>query len=207
MKFQSSREAATAYIDMGFRVVPLYGVGPVGCLCGSLDCKDRDWGKHGDSDSERWKDGFEFRPGDFDDSSNIAIGLGPWRGDRWLVALDLDGENGIVNVKPFTGELPPTLMQRSPRGLHLIYSVPAYAPLGNWVDVFRTKEQGWSLDLRYARGRIVAAPSRGATGEYRWVYWTEPTPLPERVIDTILDERRARGLLVARHWERGKKDP
>lgn len=207
MRFSSAREAAAAYIRRGFRVVPLYGVGPSGCLCGSYACKERDWGKHEPPETDgRWKDGATFTAADFGAEDNVAIAMGPWRPGLWLVALDLDGTE---TVSEFIRGLPQTLTQRSPRGLHLIYSVPEYTPLGNYVDVFGTKRDGYSysLDLRYARGRIVAAPSRGASGDYAWTDWRDPVPLPEHAIDAILDERRRRGLPVAARWERGSRCP
>ena len=198
------REAAAAYIQRGFRVVPLHGVGPSGCLCGSCACKERDWGKHEPPNTDGiWKDGATFTPNDFIELDNIAIAMGPWRHGLWLVGFDIDGCDRIAELP----ELPPTLTQRTPRGRHLIYSVPEYTPLGNYVDVFRTKAWGYSLDLRYARGRIVVAPSRGATGDYAWLDWRDPAPLPGHALDAILDERRRRGLPVATRWERSGKDP
>jgi hypothetical protein len=204
MKFTNVHEAAKAYIQRGFRVVPLHGVDRMGCHCGSGACKERDWGKHEPPATDGlWKDGATFTAADFSDGDNIAVAMGPWRPSLWLVALDIDGSDSIAELP----ELPPTLTQRSPRGRHLIYSVPEYTPLGNYVDVFRTKAWGYSLDLRYARGRIVAAPSRGATGDYVWDDWRDPVPLPESALDAILDERRRRGLPVASRWERDGKAP
>ena len=205
MRFPSARAAARSYIEMGFRVVPLYGVGPTGCNCGAFDCKDRDWGKHArEGYEDAWKAGANYEPNDFEEGDNIGLIMGPWRNRLWTVALDLDGTE---TVSEFIAGLPLTMAQRTPRGMHLVYTVPEFTPLGNYVDVFKTKDAGYSLDLRYARGRIVAAPSRGATGDYAWTDFREPAPLPERAIDAILDERRANGLPVASRWERGRKDP
>lgn len=189
------------YLKAGLRPVPLYGVRDGRCLCCQWDCKPRDAGKHEPPETDGlWKDGHRFGPESFPDEFNVALAMGPQSNGIWLVALDADG--------PFDwsllGPLPPTRTQQSPRGEHRIFSVEPYAPLGNWVDVLRTKP-GPSLDLRYARGRLVVEPSRNAFGEYRWTDMREPAPLPEHVIDLILDERRQRGLPVLRQWEREGK--
>jgi Bifunctional DNA primase/polymerase, N-terminal len=208
MKFSTVQEAAAAYIKRGFRVVPLYGLDPIagGCLCGSNLCKERDWGKHEPPETDgQWKEGRIFTVDDFKGVlPNIAIAMGPWRAGRWLVALDLDGTD---NVAEFFPSMPPTLTQRSPRGTHLIYTVPEFTPLGNYVDVFKTKRAGFSLDLRYARGRLVVAPSKGAAGDYAWVDWRAPAPLPNHALAAILAQRRSQKLPVAARWDRGAKEP
>lgn len=207
MKFENARQAAEFYLTLGLRPIPLYGLNANGCGCQSPACKPRDWGKHEPPETDgTWKDGEEFGPADFSESHNIAVALGPWGGsDDWLVALDFDGQNaaGLLFVAELA--LPDTLIQETPRGFHAIYSVPAYAPLGNWVDVFQTKPEGFQLDLRYARGRIVVPPSRNAAGQYRWQSIREPTPLPARIQESILDRRRERGLEVLDEWSRGTK--
>jgi len=207
MKFDSVRDAARQYLDLGFRVVPLYGCSAEGCACGSPECKPRDWGKHEPPDTDGlWKDGTEFAPEDFGEHDNIALAMGPWGGsDDWLVALDVDGYQSASRW--FAG-LPDTLQQSTPRGVHQVFAVPAFSPLGNWVDVFLDKPHGDpSLDLRYARGRIVTAPSRGFAGAYEWREMREPAPLPDHVIDQILARRLERGLPVLARWERGSKRP
>lgn len=205
MKFTSVREAVELYTSMGFRVVPLFGLVEGRCACGSPECKDRDAGKHEPPESDGlWKEGAEFAVEHFGETDNVAIAMGPWGGsDDWLVTLDIDGP---LDLDPYGWALPPTLTQKSPRGRHLVYSVPAYAPLGNWVDVLQTKP-GPALDLRYARGRIVAAPSQNAFGTYDWVDFREPAPLPQAAIDAILDRRVDRGLPVQWEWHRGSKRP
>lgn len=197
--------AVARYIGMGLRPVPLYGVDQHGCMCRSPGCKERDWGKHTEANVEdAWKRGDRFDLMDFRPGDNVALAMGPWDGgDDWLVCLDAD--------EPFSprhnmGPLPKTLEAKSPRGQHLIYRVPAFTPLGNWVDALGTKADGHgALDIRYARGRIVVAPSRNAFGAYEWTNFVTPVPLPEHVIDVILDHRRARGLPVQSTWDRGRK--
>jgi Bifunctional DNA primase/polymerase, N-terminal len=207
LAWKTAREAAGAYIKRGFRVVPLYGILPEGgCACGSPTCKERDWGKHEPPETDgQWKDvGRVFAPAEFGEFDNIGICMGPWKDGKWLLALDLDGTD---NVAEFFPAMPPTLTQQSPRGRHLIYTVPDYTPLGNYVDVFKTKRAGFSLDLRYARGRLVCAPSKGAAGDYTWIDWRTPAPLPNHCLATILHQRRTQKLPVAERWSRGSKDP
>jgi len=201
------RQAAQHYIEQGFRVVPLWGVDPFGrCRCGQSACKPRDAGKHAAAGiDERAKDGAPFTPADFSEDDNLALMMGPWGGSRdWLIALDFDVYSG--DPSRFI-TLPETLRHTTPRGWHALYTVPAYTPLGNYLDALgtREREQGFGLDLRYARGRIAAPPSRG----YAWVNEGAPiSPLPRSVIDTILNERRRRGLPVTQRWERAKgKNP
>jgi hypothetical protein len=198
------KDAVRAYTARGFRCVPLYGVDELGgCLCGSSACRPRDAGKHEPPESaDLWKDGRVFGPDDFHATDNVAIALGPWRAHSWLVCLDMDGTD---DSRAFFPRLPATLSQRSQHGLHLFFTVPEFEPLGNWVDVFGTRAAGFQLDLRYARGRIVVAPSRGAHGAYQWQDWRAPVPLPSSALSAIYGQRQARGLPVSSRWERGSK--
>ena len=201
------RAAVQNYIEHGFRPVPMWGVDPSGvCGCGGLDARGNPCraGKHSPEPVESdWKER-RYGPEDFGPGMNVALALGPWQPGRWLVCLDFDGVESDV---PFFS-LPPTLTQKSPRGLHLFFTVPEFEPLGNWNDVFRTKHQdGVALDIRYARGRINVAPSLTPFGRYHWQNWREPAPLPPEVPERIYDDRRARGLPVLASWDRGLKGP
>lgn len=200
--------AAGFYRERGFRPIPMHGVTPDGrCRCGGRlpTGKDCNAGKHALDDAEPWKDGREYYPNDFELTDNIAIALGPWGGPGWLVCLDVDGP---APLESFFGPLPETLTQKSPRGMHYFFTVPAYEPLGNWVDCTESKHRtGTGLDVRYARGKINVAPSRSAFGRYLWQGWRAPAELPGWVCDQIYRERRRRGLPVDRRWERGGKRP
>lgn len=198
------RDWVQCYIDFGLRPMPMYGVDELEglCLCGRSDCRA---GKHS-RDEEAWKHGRYYQACEFTEFDNVAIALGPWRPDSWLVCFDCDGTIDPTRFFPFP--LSPTLMQKSPRGLHLFFAVRPYEPLGNWVDVFETKYSlGYALDVRYARGRINVAPSRTNFGTYEWLDWREPAPLPEFALQRILSERRRRGLPVESRWDRGGKRP
>jgi len=204
------QDAVRAYTARGFRCVPLYGVDDHGnCMCGNPSCKPRDHGKHEPPETDgTWKDGRTFGPEDFRATDNVAIALGPWKAKHgqhsWLVCLDMDGTD---DARVFFPNLPPTLTQKSQHGLHLFFTVREFEPLGNWVDCFGTRAAGFQLDLRYARGRIVVAPSRGAWGRYEWQDWRAPVPLPSEALSAIYGQRQTRGLPVLERWERGSKAP
>lgn len=196
------------YISYGFRPVPMWGVTPEGaCRCGGTlptgkPCRA---GKHSPEPIEQeWKE-TRYSPEDFTEGQNVALALGPWKPGLWLVCLDYDGLPD--GAEPPFFSLPPTLTQKSPRGRHLFFTVPEFEPLGNWIDVFRTKDTPPYLDVFYARGRVNAAPSRNPWGAYRWQDWREPAPLPPEVTERIYDDRRARGLPVLDSWDRGQKMP
>jgi hypothetical protein len=209
VKFDGVRDAARQYIELGLRVIPCHGVhDDLSCRCGGFHPrtgKPCNAGKHEKYEIEGiWKEGHEFGPDDFEPHDNIAIALGPWGGsDDWLCCLDVDGAEGVHYWLP---GLPDTLMQQSPRGAHLFFTVPAYTPLGNWVRAFGNVHEG-GVDLWYARGKVHVAPSRSAFGAYEWGPFREPAELPERVIEQVIARRRERGLEVLDRWDRGKKRP
>lgn len=209
------RDAVAKYLFRGFRPMPMWGVDASGrCLCGGVDPRTRkpcNAGKHS-KDEDSWKNGRVYGPQDFTDQDNIALALGPWSMTEWLVCLDFDGIGDAYTADYHLGgihTLPRTLEQRSPRGVHLFFRVPAWEPLGNWTDAFQTKfTEGWALDVRYARGRINAAPSRSAFGQYRWVDESAPVaPLPREFISRLYADRRRRGLEVQPRWTREGKRP
>lgn len=197
------REAVREYLRLGWRPMPINGMRNGRCSCGDAACKERDWGKHavtkGDEDTA--KEGHVFVESNFDGDVNVALMMGMQRLGPWLVALDADGPFDWARLGP----LPPTRTQKTPRGEHRIFSVPDFCPLGNWVKALESPCA--QLDLRYARGRIVVAPSRNAFGEYRWIDLRMPAPLPQTAIDVILRERRKRGLPVLSRWAREGRKP
>lgn len=205
----SIQQAARQYIEQGFRPVPMWGVQPDGrCCCGGVLPNGRECraGKHSPEPIEtEWKER-RYRPEDFTEGQNLALALGPWRPGLWLVCLDFDGLPPDYEGTPFF-TLPPTLTQRSPRGRHLFFTVPEFEPLGNWIDVFQTRDSPPYLDVFYARGRVNATPSRNPWGHYQWTDWREPAPLPREVTERIYDHRRARRLPVLDRWDRGEKVP
>ena len=105
-----------------------------------------------------------------------------------LVVLDVDGREGersLLTLEAELGDLPETREQHTGRGRHLLYAIPDGASLGN-----STRPLGGppGLDLRAgARGYIVAAPSRHASGgRYRWADPEQPSaPLPDGWLERL----------------------
>lgn len=122
----------------------------------------------------------------------------------WLLGIDIDGEFDLTR---YLGELPLTMTTRSGRGRHLIYRVRPEADFGNWVDLFSSRSEvaGYrpgfvgAVDLRYARGALVVAPSRHRSGV---AYSTdgEVADLPARATLAIYAQRRRVGKLPERRW-------
>jgi hypothetical protein len=147
--------------------LPLHTPGPHGCSCGNgRRCGSP--GKHprgvyglshATTDPEQVEVWWYGQP-----QANIGL-----RCDG-LVVLDVDGREGersLRRLEAELGELPETREQRTGRGRHLLYAVPADENLGNST---RPLGEPAGLDLRAgSRGYIVAAPSRHASGgRYRW---------------------------------------
>lgn len=205
----SARHAAQVYIDGGFRPIPVWNP-RAGCKCekhGAL-APDQCHGKV--PKDPNWKDRTYFAANEFADDDNVALAMGQQPDGRWLVALDADGE---FPFERFLGPLPMTLTTRSGRGEHRIFQVEPRAALGNFVDVFatRSKVSGYrpglagALDLRYARGAVVAPPSLHRSG-VRYESNDEPiAQLPWQAMRRILSERERRGLKNELRWERGGK--
>lgn len=100
--------------------------------------------------------------------ANIGIAMG-----GGLVALDVDGDDGeesIVALERKFGALPETVMQKTVRGWHHIYTVPAGVRLGNTAG-----KLGPGLDTRGEGGYIVVEPSTNGTGGY-WAFSVDHDP-------------------------------
>jgi hypothetical protein len=153
---------------------------------------------------------FPYSVADFDPDDNVALAMGRQWDGRWLVAIDYDGTPTV----PW-GELPDTLTTTTGRGKHFLFQVPASEPLGNWIDVLsaRDKSLGYkpghsgAVDVRYARGAVVAPPSLHRSGARYADNGLPIAPLPDRVATVIYHERRRRGLPVEGRWNRGDKRP
>lgn len=211
MTSSPSADAAARYIARGLRPVPVWGVAGGQCQCGNPASADH--GKMGQGvgkhpvDRETWKNRL-YTASDFSPGNNLALAMGKQRDGRWLVALDVDGD---VPLERWLGPLPDTLTARTGRGTHRIFVVEPFAPLGNWRDAWRTRDPrrgyrpGFSgaLDVRYARGAIVAPPSVHRNGtRYHWINDLDPAPLPAAAIRALLRRRAHAGLPVARRWDR-----
>lgn len=191
----SVKKAAQFYIDHGFRVLPIYGV-QEGCkhkpVKPELDCKGQCWGKVPAAD--HWPDE-DFTPDNFEENSNLALIMGKQSDGRWFVGFDIDGE---LDLSEFL-QLPETLECKTNRGRHLIFEVPADAPLGNWNDILSTRSEttgyrygyNGALDIKYCRGAMVSPPSFTKTGSrYVWNEWRQPAELPHSEIIYLIRKRK-----------------
>ncbi len=183
MTFRSSLDAAARELAAaGHPVLPLHTPRPRGCSCGRRDCSSpgkhprSTYGLHDASTSaeqvEAW---WHAQP-----QANIGL-----RCDGLLV-LDVDGREGersLRTIEAELGELPATREQASGRGRHLLYAVEDES-IGNST---RALGDPPGLDLRAgARGYVVAAPSRHASGaRYRWTCQRPPAPLPQPWLERL----------------------
>ncbi|MFN8883325.1 bifunctional DNA primase/polymerase [Gemmatimonas sp.] len=184
--------AAAVHYATAFRwpIRPQHGFRYDGtCTCGN-QCAPRDRGKHparkgwqtmGTTDPALIASWWRLVP------FNIATQL------AGVVAVDVDDDTALAALAPF-GPWPITPTQRTGRGWHLFFQVPAgglpsLAPIRG--TAIETKGEGASLTL---------APSRHQTGTlYRWVHRPDDTPLaplPAAFLDHMrtVEHRRARAI-------------
>ena len=187
----SIQEAAKFYIENGFRPMPLYGVHE---KCKhrpykpELDCKGQCWGKV--PAEEHWPDK-DFTESDFNENYNLALIMGKQLDGRWFLGLDIDGK---FDISEFL-QIPETLECSTARGKHLIYEVPEDTPLGNYNDIFSTRNKvigyrfgyNGAVDMKYCRGAITSPPSHTKIGtQLTWNEWRQPTLLPHSEIIYLL---------------------
>lgn len=196
---------AQRYIDAGLRPIPVWPPS-AGCRCERAHPLNPEqcYGKVPRDRS--WADRGPFTVAEFEPTDNVALAMGEQPDGRWLVAIDVDGDARLP------APLPASILTVSGRGRHYIYSVPPFTPLGNYVDAFsaRDKTTGYkpghsgAIDLRYARGAVVAGPSLHRSGA-RYVTTLAPVaPLPAEWLRAIYAARRARGLPVEARWTRAE---
>ena len=132
---------------------------------------------------------------DFNEKNNIALMMGRQKSGKWLVAFDVDGDLDISDYF----DLPETLEQKTPRGKHLIFEVPQNSALGNWNDLLMTRDKktgykkgfAGALDIKYARGAFIVAPSIHKSGkQYQWVNYRDPAILPHDIIFKMIRLRK-----------------
>lgn len=165
---------ALAYTNHGWYVVPDHGIVNGRCTCSDSLCKTM--GKHprierGDSNEHLrrmgsrdctvitnwWKKWPE---------SNVAIccGLG-----SSIVAIDIDPRNGglqsLAQLERQCGTLTNTVVsQTGGSGMHLLFRHPRNTEIRNRIGLRP------GIDVKGDGGRIVAPPSRHASGKvYKWI--------------------------------------
>ena len=163
---ETLKECALYYIDRGWAVLPLYGIGRDGnCACGNPDCDSP--GKHPYTplaprgvknattlakDVERW---FRDTEGSLE-PLNIGIAAGA---ASKLAILDVDpGHGGEVSLKKY--DVPKTLIVNTGGGgTHYYFKHPG-------GDVRNSAGKlGPGLDVRGSNGYVAAPPSRHRSGK------------------------------------------
>lgn len=205
--------AALKYIAHGWTVVPVCRAAPGGgCTAAALDAHkgDHGIGKHPtatwktraatttEEAARWWGRRTPYGP-------NIALLCGPSR----VFALDLDGPAGeatLAAAVEVLGPLPPTLVNTTSRGRHLLFALPPSmteaeraALVGSGASLrldgrrfvsVRTGEASTGLDVRGPGGIIIVAPSVHESGaRYQWTggalatlppAWCEALPRTQR---------------------------
>lgn len=203
------------YVDRGMRPIPVYPPS-YGCRCKAPTKRCMSGTCHGKTPMiEHWadRDPASIVAKRYPDDVNVALAMGQQPNGKWLVAIDIDGM--IMDPSAFLGPLPPTLQAYTGGGTHLIYSVPANVPFGNW-NALVTMPTG-SIDLKYCRGAVVAPPSIHRNGShYQWIEsahgqlaqssMRDPVPLPTPVITRLIDLHRI-AYPNARRYDRWSDHP
>jgi putative DNA primase/helicase len=153
-------EAAIAYAERGWSVIPLHGVNDDGtCTCHlGMECDSpgkhplhRDWPEKASADPDQvraWWEAFRGAP------RNVGIVCGKSN----LVVIDVDDEVGGAWIDSLNGVIPPCPQVRTRRGRHLY--------LQGQVQAAKLK----GLDVKAGNGFVVAPPSmRVDGGRYEWV--------------------------------------
>lgn len=174
-------EAALAYADAGFFVLPLHNAIKGKCSCGRRLCRSvgkhpRIW--HGVNGATTDAKTIEVWWDEYPDA-NIGIACGKIEGTtNRLVVLDIDngyrntsagkikkqGSLELARLEKEFGKLPRKVMQKSGSGLHIFLTVPH--------DIYPVTRIGGSkdIDVKDKGGYIVAAPSMHHTGnKYSWL--------------------------------------
>ena len=155
-------EAALAFADMGWKVIPLHGVGAGRCSCGQSKChpgkhpRIKAWTTRATTDPDKITEWWERWP-----DGNIGIATGRESG---IVVLDVDvgpGKDGMASLAELEqeiGGLPETLTVRTGSGgLHFYFVAPDEGLEGRIG--FRP-----GLDVLSEKRYVVAPPSMHPSG-------------------------------------------
>ncbi len=161
-------DAALAYAERGWRVIPVHGITAGGdCTCGADDCSSPGkhplisaWQKKATTDPDTIRGWFTAWP-----NINIGIATGSASG---IAVLDVDA------ITLLNGWESSTLTAQTGKGRHLYFA----------LDGTRVRNSAGKLssglDMRGDGGFVVAPPSRHASGKH--YAWVNPTaslqPLP-----------------------------
>jgi hypothetical protein len=171
----STLDHALTYVRRGWAVLPLWGVVDGRCECaGRIEACDPDdptkMGKHprvlggykaGTTDEAKLLEWFTIWP-----HSNVGVST-----HDGLAVVDTDPRNGGLLTRAVLGDehtFPRAPMVATPSGGTHEYF------LGT-VDS-RTDALGPGVDVKARKGYVVAPPSLGGSGRYRWVEWAATPP-------------------------------
>ena len=168
----SALDSALSLAASGHPVVwvhaPLEGGG---CTCGRPACSSQ--GKH--PILSRWTKLASTDPCELRDQRakisfepNVGIALGERSDGSYVVAIDVDDDDRLVELEAEHGPLPPTLAILSARGAKRLYSLAPDVPRDRLRN--RTGVGGSpGVDAKVAGGQVVAPPSVHRTGAtYTW---------------------------------------
>lgn len=183
---------AVDYVNLGWAVLPVYGIRNGHCACGRKNCTSP--GKHPiliNGVNGATKDAFNARiwwdpdpeigyPG-----ANIGIATGAPSG---FFVLDIDGPEGEESLKALEekhGPLPMTVQERTGGGgRHLLFKNPPN------IDVRPKVRLLPGLDVRGNGSYIVVAPSKHISGsKYEWIvdpFHHEIAEAPEWLIHFVI---------------------
>jgi hypothetical protein len=184
-------EAAIAYADLGFFVLPLWSAHDGRCDCGKVDCDSPGKHPHGRYAPHGLKDATRDKAvicSWFSDGQlvNIGIRTGPESG---ILVLDVDPRHGGDESLKGLGTLPDTAtVETGGGGWHRYFKYPAGLNIRNSAG-----KLGPGLDIRGAGGYVVAPPSIHVSGRvYTWL--RDPrgglADLPQHIL-TKLSEKPA----------------
>jgi hypothetical protein len=174
-------EAALRYLGYGWAVIP----------CGKDKKSIIKWEEyqHRLPTEEEVKGWWKQHPG-----ANVAIVTGKISG---LTVIDVDSDEGDQALWDFFPEVFETVQADTPRGRHY------YCRYSEGIK----NSTGWikDCDIRSEGGYVIAPPSGGLTGNWKWVFAPEDfaaAPVPEGVLRKLSREPRSapppRGLVFSK---------
>ncbi len=169
-------KSATAYIDRGWRVFPLYSISPSGqCTCHSSICQQK--GNHPirpaglRGATTRLRDVLEWWEDDPDANIGIATGSG-------LLVISVDPErHGSLDILPIN-PIPQTgLVSTGNGGWHLYFTYKKNIIMNSLQDAL-----GPGIDLLAEGSYVVAPPGIHPSGQrYAWTSHIAPRSLPPKI--------------------------
>jgi hypothetical protein len=164
-------EAALEFASQGWPVLPVHSVSSDGrCSCGKPDCPAP--GKH-PATRQGYKDATTNRDlikAWFSESArNVGIATG-----ETFCALDIDDntESAWVIADQLVGGIPYTLSAKTRRGFHFYFTVEEHR-----VPSFVLSTQPRIELIGYGK-YVIVPPSQFK----KWLNYTEPAPIPERIL-------------------------